>query len=567
VFVSSTCVLDAGSTIEDNIQLGNNSVVYRNQVLSAGKNYQGSPAEVVKTDFIKSDEIEFGAWRRWIYTALLMVPGMFIAPLVYLLIDYAAPRSAAVLPYFTVSNLDWLFFGTAFFYFFGIVLACVSVTVVPRIINVFLKTNKSFPLFGVQYVLSRWMAGSSNSKFLNRIFGDSSLIMYYFKAIGYGMKGVVQTGSNAGVQQQHNSPFLCSFRKNAMVADGLTMKNIDISHTSFKLGEIDIPEDTFLGNDIYYPTGAKIGNNCLVGTKTMVPIDGPVRSGIGILGSPPFEIPRSVDRDKQFEQYKNPDLLRERIHQKLMSNVRTLGLLFFKSCTLTFMIAMVTIVVIRLLHAYPVVTVQSAVLLISGITGLFIAIFYTILFEHIATGFKGLQPRYCSIYERAFWNHERYWKLNENPLIEIFNGTAVKPWLQRLRGLKVGKRVYDAGCSFPEPSLVSVGDDCCLNVHSIVQAHSMEDGVFKSDRVDIGDRCNLGVGAFVHYGTTIKSGSTVLSDSFLMKGTVVPEDTVWGGNPAHQLAGSLANQTVAPSLSGTLSRHSAEAVVQPAAAG
>lgn len=567
VFVSPVCILDAGSTIEDNIQLGNNSVVYRNQVLRAGQNYQGSPAIPVTTNFIKSDEIGFGAWRRWIYTALLIVPGIFLAPLVFLLLDYLAPRSAILLPYLSTTNIGWMFSGTVFFYFFGIVLACVSVTVVPRIIRYFLKTDTSSPLFGVQYVVSLWMARFSNSKFLNRIFGDSSLIMYYFKAIGYGMKGVVQTGSNAGVQQQHNTPFLCGFSRNAMVADGLTMKNVDISHTTFKLGAINIPEDTFLGNDIYYPTGAKIGSNCLVGTKTMVPIDGQVRSGIGILGSPPFEIPRSVNRDQQFDQYKDPELLRHCLNLKLMSNLRTLGLFFFKSCTLAFFLTMATVLVFRLLHAYPDVSVQSAVLLASGIAGLLFAIFYTILFEHIATGFRGLQPRYCSIYEKPFWNHERYWKMNENPLIEIFNGTALKPWFQRLRGLKVGKRVYDAGCSFPEPGLVSVGDDCCLNVHSIVQAHSMEDGVFKSDRVEIGNCCNLGVGAFIHYGTVIHDGSSVLSDSFLMKGSVVPEKTVWGGNPANQLARQQPAKRVASAFKRRVNSQSAKAVSQSAAAG
>lgn len=51
------------------------------------------------------------------------------------------------------------------------------------------------------------------------------------------------------------------------------------------------------------PTGANaMGGNCLYGTKVMVPIDGGVRKGVGLLGSPPFEIPRSVHRDHTFDQ-------------------------------------------------------------------------------------------------------------------------------------------------------------------------------------------------------------------------------------------------------------------------
>ena len=45
-----------------------------------------------------------------------------------------------------------------------------------------------------------------------------------------------------------------------------------------------------------------MGENCLLATKVMVPIDGPARSDVGLLGSPPFEIPRSVQRDAQFDE-------------------------------------------------------------------------------------------------------------------------------------------------------------------------------------------------------------------------------------------------------------------------
>ena len=42
----------------------------------------------------------------------------------------------------------------------------------------------------------------------------------------------------------------------------------------------------------------------------MVPLDGPVREDVGLLGSPCFEIPRSVDRDRAFDDLKTADELR-----------------------------------------------------------------------------------------------------------------------------------------------------------------------------------------------------------------------------------------------------------------
>ena len=49
----------------------------------------------------------------------------------------------------------------------------------------------------------------------------------------------------------------------------------------------------FLGNGIVYPAGGRTGDNCLLATKVAVPLDGPVRTGVGLLGSPCFEIPRT----------------------------------------------------------------------------------------------------------------------------------------------------------------------------------------------------------------------------------------------------------------------------------
>ena len=58
----------------------------------------------------------------------------------------------------------------------------------------------------------------------------------------------------------------------------------------------------------------------------------------------------------------------------------------------------------------------------------------------------------------------------------------------------------------PERTLVTIGDDCTLNAGSTIQAHSQEDGVFKSDHSTVGTDCTIGVGALVHYGVTMGDG-------------------------------------------------------------
>ena len=143
--------------------------------------------------------------------------------------------------------------------------------------------------------------------------------------------------------------------------------------------------------------------------------------------------------------------------------------------------------------------------------------------------FRSLWPRYCSIYEPYFWWHERYWKLMA-PLLGTFDGTPFKGMVWRLVGVRVGRRLFDDGCSIAERTLVRIGDYCTLNAGSVIQCHSMEDGIFKSDYTVVEDGCTVGTGALVHYGVTMGQGSQLLPDSFLVKG-IGPRSRALGRQP------------------------------------
>ena len=121
------------------------------------------------------------------------------------------------------------------------------------------------------------------------------------------------------------------------------------------------------------------------------------------------------------------------------------------------------------------------------------------------------------------------------PLVGMFDGTPFKGAVWRLAGVRVGRRLFDDGCSIAERTLVRIGDDCTLNAGSVIQCHSMEDGIFKSDYTVVEDGCTIGAGALVHYGVTMGQGSRLRPDSFLMKGESVPSQARWGGNPARAL--------------------------------
>jgi non-ribosomal peptide synthetase-like protein len=147
-------------------------------------------------------------------------------------------------------------------------------------------------------------------------------------------------------------------------------------------------------------------------------------------------------------------------------------------------------------------------------------------------GFKRLKPQLASIYDQYFWWHERYWKLNAFPILGLFAGTPFRGILLRAMGMKVGSKLFDCSLGIPERSLTEVGDNVNLNEGCVLQAHSLEEGVFKSDYIRLGNRCSIGPGALVHYGVITGDDVVLDADSFLMKGEILDSQTHWCGNPA-----------------------------------
>jgi non-ribosomal peptide synthetase-like protein len=166
----------------------------------------------------------------------------------------------------------------------------------------------------------------------------------------------------------------------------------------------------------------------------------------------------------------------------------------------------------------------------AALVGAYI-VFYAVL-ERASLAFRRLQPTLASIYDPYFWFHERHWKLSDSPIVGLFPGTPFRPMIMRAVGMKVGAKVFDCSRSVTERSLTEVGDYANLNEGCVLQAHSLEEGVFKSDLIRMGEGCSIGPGAFVHYGVTMGDRVVLDADSFLMKGEVLDDHTGWRGNPA-----------------------------------
>src|SRR5205085_1767139 len=330
--------------------------------------------------------------------------------------QYAAGTSAGA----GISTLSLLGISAAGF-FGALMLGLAAVYFIPRLCMLFLKPGVTYPAFGLHYLMQSIILRVSNSQFFCVLFGDSSFITTYMHHVGWNLNKVEQTGSNMGTNQRHDNPFLCNIGSGTMVSDGLSMINTHMSATSFQLAESKIGENNYLGNDIFYPPNGRTGANVLLGTKTMIPIDGPVRENVGLLGSPAFEIPRMVDRDRDMNASISVETRRMRLRRKNAYNFIT-ALMFLVSRWMSVFAAFVLWQ--AALAGYDRFGVFALFAATTAITAAYLAFFVAI--ERGSLRFRQLQPKIASIYDPYFWFHERHWKLSESPVTGLFSGTPFR---------------------------------------------------------------------------------------------------------------------------------------------
>ncbi len=547
-FVGEASVLDIHTSIGDGAQLGHASALYAGQSIPAGERRVGSPArQRTEADYRAVPPTDRSWTRRVGYSmAQLLILFAVTLPLpvglLTLLADWRVSQTG-LLGTASQPFSSWTYLGEALVFSLALfliltVLRLVLVVTVPRILKGAVKPARTYPLYGIHYWAHRTITRLTNVRFYTNLFGDSSYIVHYLYLLGYDVSFDEQTGANFGLNVKHDNPYHVTVGPGTMAADGLSIINADYSSTSFCVSPVTIGAHSYIGNQVAYPSQAKTGEDCLYASKVSIPVEGDVREHVGFLGSPSFEIPRLVLRDRKFDAMKRGDELPRRLAAKNRHNIVTMGLLLLSRWGALFSVALFALGTVDLQSRFgaPAVLVTSMLALAFGAL-------YVVVVERASTGFKPLKPQYCSIYERQSWQVERFWKLSWQP--PFLNGTPFKAVLWRMLGVRVGRRLFDDGALMIDKTMITVGDDCTFNAASVVQPHSQEDGTFKSDHVTIGDGCTLGVRSLVHYGVTMGDGATLAPNAFLMKGTEVPPRTNWGENPARELGDDRAVEPAA----------------------
>ena len=144
-------------------------------------------------------------------------------------------------------------------------------------------------------------------------------------------------------------------------------------------------------------------------------------------------------------------------------------------------------------------------------------------------------------------NSMRLWWRIRNPLRTTFNfkliyiarffpSTRVKNFLYRTCGAKIGKgATFGLGAMMDifYPELISVGEETLIGYNTVILAHELLQGEYRTGRVEIGKRVMIGANCTVLPGIKIGDGASV--SSMTLVNCDIPAGQMWGGIPAKRL--------------------------------
>lgn len=127
-------------------------------------------------------------------------------------------------------------------------------------------------------------------------------------------------------------------------------------------------------------------------------------------------------------------------------------------------------------------------------------------------------------------------------------GDTFRPWLHRMRGVKIGKNVWISQFVYIDenhPQMVTIGDNSTIGIRTSIIAHlywgkrkkTSHDRVIIEKNVYVGPHCVILPNVKIGEGAVIKSGVTVTRD--------VPPYTFWGlpsGGPLGHITVPLTNE-------------------------
>ena len=175
-YVGEAAVLDIDTVMEDDTQLGHASSLQTGQRVPRGKHYHGSPAQETTADYCPLAMGPASRLRRVLYSIYQLLIGFAVAVPAATMLGYYAYRllndytSAQLIhetfvPALLTLSLEMMAVSLVFTLAL-LPLGLVGVYLVPRLLNLFLREDKRYALYGVRHIISQTISGVSNSAVL-----------------------------------------------------------------------------------------------------------------------------------------------------------------------------------------------------------------------------------------------------------------------------------------------------------------------------------------------------------------------------------------------------------------
>jgi len=530
--IGDDCVLEPGSGLDEQSRLAPSSSLYAGQQVPAGTSWHGSPARLVEADLpalprVISPSRLSRSTRRALYASIQL-----LAWLIGLTVGIAVVTlvSNYLFTELVPAKVDGFAIAGALAGAAGLALALVVLGLLgaligaslPRLLRSLLSDSRTFPLPSWRLSATRVAAAIAGQRWLTGLFGGSALTRGHLVRLGWQVRRRPGRIESFGRRPGQANPLAVSVGGGTIVGDNFSVANVEYSCDAFRFRPATIGANCSIGEQVTWPGAARVGEDCLLAARTAVPLTGPIRSGIGLQGSPAVETPRrSSEQPALFDPLADPGTA---LAERLNYDRASLGLRLLVS-VIWLTLVFVEIEALRL-APWPGWLIAATILL----TAVLIRWTCRLGAEGLARLATQSRPVAFSILDPRFGRHQRVHSLGLEPPA-ILNGTPLRPLWWRLRGAEIGRCVFDDGAQLSEPGLVTIGDQVSLGRGCALQSHQTQDAFYSMAAIFVADRSVVGTRAMLLGGTQLGVDTRVAADSVLFAVTGEAGSN-WAGNPA-----------------------------------
>jgi non-ribosomal peptide synthetase-like protein len=526
-YLGTSSVINGGCVMQNQSELKDLSSLSKNQIITEGAIYHGSPAQLIKQKDISEYSNPDLVSKKTIigysimYTLILIVFSL-----------------AVLIPFFpglfTLYELDQLAGDYQFYYLFYtpvIAIFYVLIFIFQTIFfsRILLKNIEpgSYSVYSSTYV-KKWLADQfcALSLFILHPIYATVYISSYLRALGakVGSKSEISTASNI-------TPQLLSIGNESFIADAVNLGEADVRDGFLILEHTAIGNKTFIGNSALIPQGTILGDNMLIGVLSIPPTTEALEANDAKdwFGSPPIAMPQrqkseSFDPSLTFNPSKKTFAKRA-----FIEFIRIILPITFILCNSWLFISYIHDVIVDDSWYMFVFYLPIYFLGFVGIP----AFLLVIILKWLLIGkYKSKQ---MPMWSMNVWLSEAitatYEALAVPYLLSYLQGTALLPFCLRFLGIKIGKRACLFTTDFTEFDVISLGDDVAMNVDCGPQTHLFEDRIMKIGTISIGNESSIGAQTIILYDTIIGNNVKLEALSLVMKGENLSDNSCFEGCP------------------------------------